>query len=927
MNLRSTHVDQLRLLLLDEGGSKGNSEDDVEKVKSLIKAIRTDDRHDEIKSLVLAIFKKAFNTKTLSKATKLAIRDAPSMLQGHNFVQDLVMIISDPDIKLRTDNVLQVFCYLAEFGDCFRRKEIWEILCEGLGTLTNRLTTKRANYLMKRLLTDSSASLISEEERLKVVDVTLRREMWNDYFTVLETLEEPQAHIVNQVSGKITTLGKLVQFTQGKSLTEEHPLHLMWYLVIFRILLQHPNMTVMKCGLEFFLKQFAEIPDLSGHPLLVEFYKKSLFPALNTTKFYNYDQSGSNNLETLLSNFMIKSANDNNFWNAIIQSLCSVNWGSIPMLTVTKSMAAAAKTVNGHKVLTKESVEKLLSFMKLQTELPLFVGASRCYLLDVLTCLIDPRTVVGDDLRSGAEFVSKNFFDTAATFLVRGTPQWRKMLDWFQFLSGAGSDGLKTRIGNSSEDPQTLAMEILLVNDICNLGFLQAMTSCLIESMLESSDRLYRSSQVEVHVLSSLLTLVECPNKRKGREFLRYDESSRKKIEETKETFVSLNQDRCIEHLLSNLVVDQDDKLSESLIKILEFINKKFPSQNLNGMVLNGLRNGSITHFGVLRVFKSVLRQNLEVRKYLTSNLRSEDFWQNLQESKRLQEEGNWRLIAAICGDDVEHEILSRIVKAAKKSIERKTRSFQCVLKALKNISCGESDERLVQEDIFRIAMNFVYAQKKHSTFSPYLSSFMEMAWTYFLKSGKSRIQIEEIIVDLIKKADASVYIMPVLVFTLEECLKTYPDGLEEAIADFVIEFVTYGPVHRKENIQMNAASTCVANEGENLSVNLYEGSSHKLASDTRMKAMKILICLVSRKTLKVSRIVSGLKSRDQSVSKGKDRHFEHSLVHLTRHRVYQTLLLLTAMDLTAAEAEEIYEMAMDSIINQTQQLSVRYVV
>ena len=75
--------------------------------------------------------------------------------------------------------------------------------------------------------------------------------------------------------------------------------------------------------------------------------------------------------------------------------------------------------------------------------------------------------------------------------------------------------------------------------------------------------------------------------------------------------------------------------------------------------------------------------------------------------------------------------------------------------------------------------------------------------------------------------------------------------------------------------------------------------------------------------------IIDLLLEADNKVTGTKKRHFEHSLVHLTRHRVFQTFLVISGQEETTEQvSKKLFDIAMDSIMGgegAQQQLSVRY--
>ena len=940
MDSSRSEVDQLKRLLLNDVDERGDWADDAGTVASLISKIKEDveSRRRELHWVVLQLVRSLCFRKSLSKPAKMALRDLPPLVSEESFWKEVLECILEPDVRKHTVEILQVLCHLTEIPACFRCNGVWEILAEGLSTFGNPLAKKRANYIMKRLLTNVTNSDIDISlEDNPMVAIPFRREIWNDFFTVVETLEESQVHIVNQVTGKIGRLMTMVQYSEVAHLTEEKPLHMIWILVIFKILLQHCNMTIMKCGLEFFLREFPNVsnwPQVSSHPLMLRFYKTSLFPALNTTKFFTYQSDHSCSLETLLSGFVTSRhagsspASDSTFWNTVISSLCSVNWGSIPLLHVVRSFSNAinARSVSLEGSLASSAINAALNFMKVQTEAPLIVGASRCHMLNILIRLGSPESILcGDEtLENVSKCISKNFFNAGISPLIRGSTQWRQFIGWLNGLKISEMENIKKRVASSSStNAPSLAWEILLNNDINTPDdtFLKKMMTYLVESLVESSDRVYRGDQIEVDIIASVLILTSLPEKRKGREFLRYDDVSRNVIKEGSLKFDSLKSVPLIEELLRILSTEPENRMIDNVVRILDYIHLEFPEMSLDQVIVN--RNVTSYLLAGLKIFPTVIKSSHEYRKKLLCPLKADDFWLSLNRSQGTKQLCRWKYLESLCSyDNLDHEVLVKIVKSAARGISSKTRSFVSIMKILTKICSLETDSLMVQEDMFKRGIDYVNSHKKHNTYSPYLEAFMEMAWIFLLKSGKSRLQIEEIINGLISKSESTVFIIPVLVSSLEPCIE---GQCGDSILEFLAEFLVFGPVQRKENVQMNIANRIVANEKGNLSVNLYEGSSHKLASDTRLKATKIVLALIRGGNLSVSRTIHALCDLDKAITKGKDRHFEHSLIHLTRHRVYQMFLLLTDLDLEREDVYEIFEIAMKSITQETQQLSVRY--
>lgn len=88
------------------------------------------------------------------------------------------------------------------------------------------------------------------------------------------------------------------------------------------------------------------------------------------------------------------------------------------------------------------------------------------------------------------------------------------------------------------------------------------------------------------------------------------------------------------------------------------------------------------------------------------------------------------------------------------------------------------------------------------------------------------------------------------------------------------------------------------------------------------------LLILQNKFGSNLDRVIDLLMEADRKVTGNRKRHFEHSLVHLTRHRVYQAFLVISGQEETTEEvSKKLFDIAMASVMGDgvQQQLSVRY--
>jgi hypothetical protein len=107
--------------------------------------------------------------------------------------------------------------------------------------------------------------------------------VWDNYFLILESLEEKEPHLIQQVLSRLTHLSLL------------HP---SWVLIVFARFFHHQNVTVIKYGLEALLTRegcydWGDLVDLT------DFLVSQLFGVLNESRIYAVAEDGQHYGEVL----------------------------------------------------------------------------------------------------------------------------------------------------------------------------------------------------------------------------------------------------------------------------------------------------------------------------------------------------------------------------------------------------------------------------------------------------------------------------------------------------------------------------------------------------------------------------------------------------------------------------------------------------
>ena len=117
----------------------------------------------------------------------------------------------------------------------------WAMVQAGLVS-EDGLTRKRSMFLLKRTLDTVTSDLGRVEDGSGLVsgDKSSARENFDNYFLVLETLEEKQVHLVRQVVAKIQ---QLLHLSTGAGGVRFHP---SWILILFLRVFHHPNIAIVR---------------------------------------------------------------------------------------------------------------------------------------------------------------------------------------------------------------------------------------------------------------------------------------------------------------------------------------------------------------------------------------------------------------------------------------------------------------------------------------------------------------------------------------------------------------------------------------------------------------------------------------------------------------------------------------------------------
>ena len=220
------------------------------------------------------------------------------------------------------------------------------------------LNRKRSQYLLKRY-----------------VDATDEHvDLFNDFFLVMETLEEKQMHIINPV---LTRMESLEERILVKKETDSS-----WILCIYKRILSHENIQVIKWGLHQLCQLKVEHWPGIGHS---DWLYDVLLTGLNNMVFYVREKAGQlpplcRDLCQLLQKCATLTSEREGIFVQLLQRMSLIPWNAIGLFHLVFAFAS----IPSAQLLDGQALQILLEFLRsaLHTHHPLLRGAIQGLLLE-----------------------------------------------------------------------------------------------------------------------------------------------------------------------------------------------------------------------------------------------------------------------------------------------------------------------------------------------------------------------------------------------------------------------------------------------------------------------------------------------------------------------------------------------------------------
>jgi len=841
--------------------------------------------------------------------------------------------------------------------------ELWDLVARGLAHACS-LTRKRALFTLKRF-TDTKLESLSSSQATSVCggwfrhsscNTTTTCQQWQDYFLILETLEEKQVHLVDQVLSNAQVKHLVAVF---------HPV---WVLLVYRRLFAHQNLIVVRWGLNSFLS--CGVGDESGSDLSCEQYAgqlqqmvtSDLLQLLNEGKLYSKDsnastgQAISDQVVKFLCHILSKVPKEEELVvNSLIQAVCRVSWGPLPLFW----MSCVLPRLSCGRVVDEKSVLNVLDLIDhhMVYQEPLLRGAAQHNFLAFLVTKAVPlsKVVMANMLYT--------FWRTRVYYAA--TPAWALVGDYVKSLYNANinqlaDETIKELICLRSSANITGSMEILTKSVMkCLLPLVVAVSSCSTDQEAEhatslldhvyssvfennaDSNRAYapnrfnlnpeQSERLRAVFLTSLLDTINTPQKRKGKGFLKYCDYSQPESPSIK----AIKQ-------FPNKVLN--DEVQEKMFTALRFL---LSSQDIQSVKIADIyvrivslsRSFSITSVDVLSEFVTCFLGNhsdiatavslqivLKIVNEIQIIFNHSDCRRNLskmwpempltlsfqqaitnREMQRISGQLSWQFrddqlnflkhyISRNLLDDLSEDWQSNLLAYAEESLE--CGGYECAISAIQLVSLLD---RVSPTNFLVLAQRVVFDFRKNEMFWPALEALLSLSFENIVAEFDV---VSKIIKDTVMEAKSVPAIMGLLLDALANYVKINTDFSElpestcELVMSLLVRCATFGPTFRRDQKVVTETNRMISDEGPKLAVNRLEGSDHQLCQRVRVVAINLLVSVISSSEPQcvpslMASILDAFSGLQVEVSKGRTRHFENSDIHKLRHRMMQAMLVL----------------------------------
>nr|CAD7574392.1 unnamed protein product [Timema californicum] len=784
--------------------------------------------------------------------------------------------------------------------------------------------------------------------------------IWGVFFLIIESLEEKQTHLVRPV---LPLVQKLIETTSVNS-PYGTMLHSFWAMCVYHRILNHDNISVVKWGIVSLSHLDADFLLANDVNTFLSTFLNALNNSVLYVR--NEKDNSASELESALMRILssvIKSSHDRSvfFFSELLRVICKISWGPVPLFYVSSALAS----IEGTRVWGEEELHILVEFIKdsLSTQHIYIRGAVQCLLLKALINLADTKCVTIFNVANVLGAFSSSESLKRGTYLWQTTVSWLSSFVSKEiaenFVSVYSSHAMKTEPGNSMTISTTVLARIMLLLwdaeliPITKQGDNKALEIYLfklVDCFQNCDKRLYSSEDTQENAFKILVNILQ-----------ESDSFQNTSDDHTKEMILSI-----IEASINGIMVFMMRKLESAshlrdydaihfymssldtfskhlrlvsiIVHHLENLQKKSLDIYLGERVVHPIRtyfscsilawiskivrkNSKVSSLDQVIAKQKILVENIIINKNINHVLAREDtdtiltrdlhnLWGHVT-SECIQ--NSWSMFALYL--DMYHETGTRlailadieyILNEALVALEISgAGALVSVMEVMKYIMphIVTTDSLQLVSKFMTLSWKLIFEMRKTEMFWKTIRAFV---WMAFQKDSMINETLKPCLKqyanDIFSHGDSVAGLPNVLVNQLNREVIKSGIHILEPFLEIIVEAVTFGPVHRRD-----------------------QSNSH-IDNEVRAVGIGLLLDMTCSLTCHqmVVQIVERLVEKDKSASARRSRYFGDSYLHRLKHRVLQSVLILEP-SLTVDECTKLKTWLCDSLLGDSHQPSVRY--
>lgn len=337
-------------------------------------------------------------------------------------------------------HAFQILCILAQFYmpcasqnvqisyNVAEENIFWKILQSGLIS-TDPLVRKKAVYLMKRtvggICHNNTSFTLQCSDAVFWWNPTYSSKIWEQFFLIIESLEEKQVHLIRPVL-------PAVDFLSAPS-KEGNVLHVSWILCVFCRIVSHDNTFVIKWGIINFVRIHRELHFVRHGNMILDFLHPFMNAVNNSTLYSGSPEQCcvsevGEALQHLFECVIVESSHDEcrAFFCCLLDVMNSISWAPVPLFNVTYALACTPSI----PVWDKQRLGVLKDFIleALGCQCTFIRGAIQCMLLTATIHFADCDSL---SVCTVADYLGSYRSNES---LKRGTSVWHDIVEWIKMF-------------------------------------------------------------------------------------------------------------------------------------------------------------------------------------------------------------------------------------------------------------------------------------------------------------------------------------------------------------------------------------------------------------------------------------------------------------------------------------------------------------